>query len=608
MKSRSKQRTKKQHRRLAATNGDATPLLSLCMIVKNESQNLAGCLQSVQDAVDEIIVVDTGSTDDTRTIAKNAGARVFDFTWCDDFSAARNESIRHARGRYILWLDADDRVNPAEIQKLKQLKTSLPQRQDHAYYLVVHSEAARMSGDLTFYQLRLFPNIPTARFEWQIHEQISNNLKKSGIICEQRPITIRHIGNEQQTDLIRKSKRNLAIIERVLEKKPEDFVMRFQLGRTLANLERYEEAITAMQQVVDNPVVKQQHPQFFLETSLLMGRYCSDIGLDDSAQQVYQSLLPDYPDNGLIHYYLGTAYFEAEKYAAAITELKQCQDTTFSAGFMPLNLDVINFQRGFLLGQAYQKTGKIEQARLSFEAALASPTYRYRILQELGLLQLNQNAYPLAADYFQQAIDEKDGRTDANYSNLGLALRKANRFEDAEQAFRTALDINPDRVEALTNLGHLSLLKKDYLQAISCFNRAKLMDPDMLDTKLGLCEIYFQQNNLDKLVKECETLLRELGLESDLVLQGLEDLAALFLNIGNALHQTQRQSLAMMAYQLAFMIFPSTQALKKMLPLATGSQSLDACKTVIQESLAQHNPDPAFLTAVKDQLATLAVG
>ena len=141
------------------------PTICLNMIVKNESQNLAACLQSVREAVDEIIVIDTGSTDNTRDIAQSAGARVFDFTWCDDFSAARNESIRHARGRYILWLDADDRLDPVEVQKLKQFKASLPDKQDRAYYLVVKSEAAQVSGDLYFYQLRIFPNIFLYFFE-----------------------------------------------------------------------------------------------------------------------------------------------------------------------------------------------------------------------------------------------------------------------------------------------------------------------------------------------------------------------------------------------------------------------------------------------------------
>ena len=76
------------------------------MIVKNEEAHLAGCLGSVADLVDEIVVVDTGSTDATAAVASRFGARVYPFHWVDSFAAARNESLRHARGDWIFWLDA----------------------------------------------------------------------------------------------------------------------------------------------------------------------------------------------------------------------------------------------------------------------------------------------------------------------------------------------------------------------------------------------------------------------------------------------------------------------------------------------------------------------
>lgn len=84
--------------------------VSLCMIVKDEEEALPGCLESVRGLVDEIIVVDTGSKDRTPEIAKKYGAKVFSFRWINDFAAARNESLRHATGDYIFWLDVDDRV------------------------------------------------------------------------------------------------------------------------------------------------------------------------------------------------------------------------------------------------------------------------------------------------------------------------------------------------------------------------------------------------------------------------------------------------------------------------------------------------------------------
>src|SRR5262245_32171671 len=98
------------------------------MIVRNEEPQLADCLAPLADLFDEIIVVDTGSTDATKEVAARFTPHVFDFAWCDDFSAARNESLRRASGDWIFWLDADDRLTPENIERLRQLLDSLDQR------------------------------------------------------------------------------------------------------------------------------------------------------------------------------------------------------------------------------------------------------------------------------------------------------------------------------------------------------------------------------------------------------------------------------------------------------------------------------------------------
>jgi glycosyltransferase involved in cell wall biosynthesis len=95
------------------------------MIVKNEEQVLDRCLNSVKDLVDEIVIVDTGSTDSTKEIAANYTDRIFHFEWIDDFSAARNYSFRHATKDYILWLDADDLLQENDLEKFKALKQTL---------------------------------------------------------------------------------------------------------------------------------------------------------------------------------------------------------------------------------------------------------------------------------------------------------------------------------------------------------------------------------------------------------------------------------------------------------------------------------------------------
>ena len=97
------------------------PLISLCIIARNEESVLGRCLDSVADLVDEIILVDTGSTDRTKAAAAEYAAKIYDFPWCDDFSAARNFAVSQAVGDYWMWLDADDVIEGENHEKLRRI-------------------------------------------------------------------------------------------------------------------------------------------------------------------------------------------------------------------------------------------------------------------------------------------------------------------------------------------------------------------------------------------------------------------------------------------------------------------------------------------------------
>ena len=102
--------------------------VSLCMIVKNEEDVLSRCLSSVQGLVEEMVVVDTGSTDSTKEVARKFTDRVFDFPWAEDFSQARNFSFSQATQQFCLWMDADDVIDPEYRQGFLELKQVLPPR------------------------------------------------------------------------------------------------------------------------------------------------------------------------------------------------------------------------------------------------------------------------------------------------------------------------------------------------------------------------------------------------------------------------------------------------------------------------------------------------
>lgn len=109
--------------------------LSVCMIVRDESPVLARCLDGVKLFADEIIIVDTGSADDTKQIALRYTDKVYDFPWIDDFSAARNVSYSYASMEYIMWIDADDVVTPEDAAEINKLKQTLPAETDVVYML-----------------------------------------------------------------------------------------------------------------------------------------------------------------------------------------------------------------------------------------------------------------------------------------------------------------------------------------------------------------------------------------------------------------------------------------------------------------------------------------
>ncbi len=112
------------------------PRLTLSMIVKNEEKYLRDCLESVKDIADDIVIVDTGSTDYTKEIAKEFNAKVFHFDWINDFSAARNYALKKSEGDWILYLDADERLDKDSLEELKNIiKTNLK----IGYYCTVKS-------------------------------------------------------------------------------------------------------------------------------------------------------------------------------------------------------------------------------------------------------------------------------------------------------------------------------------------------------------------------------------------------------------------------------------------------------------------------------------
>lgn len=207
--------------------------VSLTMIVRDEERNLPACLAGCADLFDEVVIVDTGSTDGTKAIAaaardrRGAAARVFDFAWCDSFAAARNESLRHATGDWIFWMDADDRLDEANRRKLSELLATLDDRYQG---FELGQVSAFPNGHVTppFRQLRLFPRRPELTWFGRIHEGIRVGGELPRIWTG---IEIWHVGYRDPTTLDAKSDRNLRLLELQVAETPHHPVVLFHLAR-----------------------------------------------------------------------------------------------------------------------------------------------------------------------------------------------------------------------------------------------------------------------------------------------------------------------------------------------------------------------------------------
>ena len=146
--------------------------ISLCMIVKNEQDVLARCLESVQGICDEIIIADTGSTDRTKEIARRYTDKVYDFPWIDDFSAARNFALSKAEMDYCMWLDADDVLLPSDHLAVAELKNNLD---GVDVVMMKYNVAFGPDGSPTYsyFRERIFKNSPIFRFHGAVHEAIT---------------------------------------------------------------------------------------------------------------------------------------------------------------------------------------------------------------------------------------------------------------------------------------------------------------------------------------------------------------------------------------------------------------------------------------------------
>ena len=344
------------------------------MIVRDEAAHLPDCLASIRDVVDEIVVVDTGSGDATREIARTAGATVVDHVWNDSFADARNVGLDLASGDWILYIDADERLRAPTSRAAMGLVLRQAE-QDGVGALRVN--LTLVAGQTHGYEWRLWRHHPTIRFEGLIHESIAPSIHRRLDVVGQRhadvdEVRLLHLGYEG--DQIRKHHRNLPMLFAEAERNPTRPYLWNHLGRVLEGLGRVEEARMMWNRAIE--VVRATDPD---RRSLVDSMSHADIviraaeaGRDES--ELIAEGLALFPGNWVIRWAAAVTALMHGDYGAAAEGAEAiiaAQPDQIHRGGLTYPTQLFADWPQHLLGMCRFEQGRYEEAAEAFDRASA---------------------------------------------------------------------------------------------------------------------------------------------------------------------------------------------------------------------------------------------
>lgn len=229
--------------------------LALAMIVKDEEDNIQNAIISAKEFVDEIIVVDTGSQDNTCKIAEKNGATVYSFAWIDSFSEARNYALSKVNSDWVLILDADEVINKFD----KELLFSLNKKYA-GINLEISNEIDKGKNNISHRYTRVFRNSPIIRFTGRVHEQIRSSIEDAGFLIYNSDFSIFHKGYSELD--ISKMQRNLKLLKLDLKDTPQDDFIKYHLGQTYFGLRKLEEAKKIFLQILNSANLTKEQNEY----------------------------------------------------------------------------------------------------------------------------------------------------------------------------------------------------------------------------------------------------------------------------------------------------------------------------------------------------------
>jgi glycosyltransferase involved in cell wall biosynthesis/tetratricopeptide (TPR) repeat protein len=352
---------------------DGRPLLTLCIIARNEEANLAACLRSAAGLFGQVVVVDTGSTDRTREVAREFGAEVYDFPWCDDFAAARNEALRHARGRWIFWLDADDFLSEDDRNKLRRLFASLGD--DPVGYVMkcLCLADGRTRSETAVDHVRLFPNHPQIRWRWRVHEQILAALREHGVPLRWSDAVVRHTGYRDPAVKRRKLERDLRLLLLEYAANPDHPFTLFNLAGVCEELGRPEEALPYIRRSL-----ALSHPQDSIVRKLyvMLSRCLRLLGQLDEALAALREGRGHYPQDAELLYQEGIVREQRGDLPGAAACWLELLETRDGDHFASVDPALRGYKARHRLGEVCYRMGRPAEAEAQWRAALAEqPDY-----------------------------------------------------------------------------------------------------------------------------------------------------------------------------------------------------------------------------------------
>ncbi|MBK8101541.1 MAG: glycosyltransferase [Planctomycetes bacterium] len=373
-----------------------SPKVSLCMIARNEERFLADCLQQARAAVDEIVLVDTGSTDRTIAIAESFGAKVVQRPWDDDFSAPRNEALRHATGDWILVLDADEFLVGDACARIRELVTDASVSGYHLHFTNLYTGGKTLGVMM----VRLFRNLPGIEYQNVIHEQVTPSLTRIGgelgLILSQCDVEVEHHGYTDELMASRaKNERNERLFQKQLARHPDDIYSLYKYGDFLRRVPgRGDDARDllerCLQQLLAGPPSMPRQLPFAGEVAALCALEFARAGRTQRALEIVDTALRRFLPTPNLHYLAASLLLGNGKHDDAIAHFRRCLAYRGQVLVVPIQDGITGHVSLAGIAQAWLQKGDFERARRLLEQAIAlEPRYEvsHLVLSRLHLLR-----------------------------------------------------------------------------------------------------------------------------------------------------------------------------------------------------------------------------